>query len=41
MSQTDILILAVNWANCLGAVAAIIIGDPYLMAVGNLRTEKN
>ena len=40
MSQTDILIRAVNSANCLGAVAAIIIGDPYKRAVGTfaLRT---
>ena len=33
MSQTDILIRAVNSANCLGAVAAFIIGDPYKKTV--------
>ena len=41
MSQTDILIRAVNPANCLAAVALIIIGGPHKMAVGNLCTEKN
>ena len=39
MSQTDILIRAVNPANCLAAVA-IIIGDPHKRVEGNLHPEK-
>ena len=40
MSQTDILIRAVNPANCLAAVALIIIGDPHKRVEGNLHPEK-
>ena len=39
MSQTDILIRAVNPANCLAAV--IIIAGHHIRAEGNLRLEKN
>ena len=35
MSQTDILIRAVNSANCLAAVAIIIIGGPHERVEGN------
>ena len=41
MSQTDILIRAVNPANCLAAVALIIIGGPHKRVEGNLLPEKN
>ena len=41
MSQTDILIRAVNSANCLAAVALINIGGPHKRAEENLLPEKN
>ena len=40
MSQTDILIRAVNSANCLAAVALIIIGGPHKRVEENLHPEK-
>ena len=40
MSQTDILIRAVNPANCLSAVAVIIIGGTHKRVEGNLHPEK-
>ena len=41
MSQTDILIRAVNSANCLAAVALINIGGPHKREEENLHPEKD